>query len=934
MSTGIFFNGRLTHIPGSYVEVDVSALQRVGLGATGIIGCVGEAEGGEPAVVNHITNPSKVANTFRTGDLLEAGGLLFDPSKDPDIPGGAQSVKFVKVNPATQSTLTLPDAVAADSLDITSVDYGLHTTQVSVDFAAGTLQGQAITITLEDVVEAIDNVGGDTVFSALYTPGANGAGTMSLALDPAVGMTAAWTETQAGLLTEAIDATIPGLDSDKLASITAGQNVRIHSTNSADTSQSVTVYGIDNGTGLPVTEVIALNGTDGTTPEAGATAWAEVHGCTMDASALGTVTVEEDNGAFPDLYQMATTVLTSGVTVLAWTGSGQIVNVFADGATTDDLIIFGTNESDVTTAEEVTLAGAVDAPTTAKWNSITVIATGYVPAARTVSVRGFLVGTGSTIEVLSNNVGDTTQTLTVYGLDGAGAAQTENIVLNGTTASPGTATWSKYFGCSLSGATAGNTVTVRATNDTSLHLASFDGSATQVDGVRVVDNIRGGAISVVSDAGGDDVDFLIVGEDLSATPQAEKFTLNGVATVTGSDSWKDVTFLAVGHVPTGSTLTFNASIALPIATHDTVQKVADFFNGSDGWTITVVTTSPKLDLIAEMDLNAASTVIGGAKVFLADLQAVIDAINASSVQITAARASVGKAPPANTAAPVFLIGGIEGTTLFSHWQAALDLLRSEEINTVVVLTGDASVHAALLSHCVYMGGAGQGERDGIVGSVAGRTFADSKTDVIALNSRHLRFLNQEVQRFNASGEKEWFPPFMVACLAAGMQSGSSIGVSLTAKYANVLDVRQDSSFNVMDDGDEAIQSGIVLLEKRPGIGFRWLRNVTTYLIDDTLPYVEASMNEATNYSVRELRRRMDIIVGKPGFAGTINAALAAAIGVLGELVDEGALVEWRNLTLSLAADVLDLDVEVAPVAPVNFVRSTMHLVTATLSASA
>jgi hypothetical protein len=930
MATGIFFNGRLTHIPGSYVEVDVSALQRVGLGATGIIACLGEAEGGAPAVVTHITNPSKVASTFRTGDLLEAGALLFDPSKDPDIPGGAQSVKFVKVNPATQAVLTLPDAAASDSIVLTSVDYGLYTTQINVDFSAGTSKGQAITITLEDVVESIDNVGGDTVFSALYTPGANGAATMTTALDPAVGVTSAWTETQVGILIESLDATIPGKDDEQLATIAAGQAVAVHSTSAADTTQSVTVYGIENGGGLPATEVLALAGLG---VVAGVTVWAEVHGISLSAACAGTVTAEQ-NPAGTDLHQIAPSALTSGVTLVAWTGSGQIVNFLANGATTADLIVFGTNQLSVAAAEEVTLAAAVDAPTATRWNTITAIATGYVEVARTVSCRGFLVGTGSTIEVTSNNGGDTTQVLTVFGLDGAGAAQTENITLAGAGPAIGTATWSKYFGCSLSAATLGTTISVRATLDPSLVHSAFDGTATQVQGVRVVDNVRGATVTVVSDSAADAVDILLVGEDLSAAAQAEVVTLNGVTPVPGAASWKDITFMVVGHVPVGSTLTFSASIVLPIATHDTVQKVADFYNGSDGWTLTVVTTSPKLDLIAGMDLNAASTAIGAAKLFLADLQAVIDAINAGSVKITAARATGGDATPANTAAAVFLIGGIEGTTLFSHWQAALDLIRTEEVNTVVVLTGDPAVHAALLTHCVYMAGAGAGERDGIVGSVASRTLALSKTDVISLNARHLRFLNQEVQRFNSAGVKEWFPPFMGACLAAGMQSGSSIGISLTAKYLNILDVRQDASFNVLDDGDDAIQSGIMLIEKRPGIGFRWLRNITTHLIDDTLPYIEASMNEATNYAVRELRRRMDIIVGKPGFAGTINAALAAAIGVLGELVDEGALVDWRALTLSLSADVLDLDVEVAPVAPVNFVRSTLHLVTATLTASA
>ena len=153
MASSVFFNGRTTSTPSSLTRVDVSGLALVGLGATGIVACLGEAEGGSPYDGNDpvisITNPGRVVDTFRDGDLREAGAFLFQPSNDPDIPGGAQQVKFVKVNPATQSTATLTNS-GGDALVVTSADYGLFTTQINMEVGAGTTTGKKYTVTLKD----------------------------------------------------------------------------------------------------------------------------------------------------------------------------------------------------------------------------------------------------------------------------------------------------------------------------------------------------------------------------------------------------------------------------------------------------------------------------------------------------------------------------------------------------------------------------------------------------------------------------------------------------------------------------------------------------------------------------------------------------------------------------------------------------------------
>ena len=749
MASSIFFNGRTTRIPGSYTEVDVTGLAVIGLTSAGIIACIGEAEGGEPDVVNPISNPGKVGRQYRAGDLLEAGSLLFDPSKDANIPGGAQEVKFVKVNPATQSVGTF-DGSAVLSVTATSRDYGLFTTRINIEITNGTNVGKAVTVTLDDIEEVFDDIGGVAVFTALYVGTALGADTMLMDLINGTGVSADFTKDEAGL------------------------------------------------------------------------------------------------------------------------------------------------DGDVTAGSEA-----------------------------------------EAVQVVSDAGGDTTQTITLYGLDGSGDPQTEVLTLNGTTPVVGTATWQAdgVLGVLLSAAAVG-TLTI-ASNPTTGTVIFTVTAATLSMGLALVDNLNMSASILTAVAEAATVKEIVAFGFVGQTATGEKFTLNGTTPVPGTVLWSEITVLALGQLEAARTLTVSGeAFALGTSAYPTVSDMAAFINTLGGWTLAIGPNGGPVE-IADMDDNASSTVIGGAKDFFGDNAFIIAKINAESALITFVAGPAFTGPPDNTTAPVFLTGGIEGTTTFTEWQSALDKLRDENVNTIVVLTDDAAVHAAVGSHCVFMGGVGRKERDCILGAAAGETLAQVKTRAVELNTRHARLCIQDMIRFNTGGEREQFPPYMHACIPAGMQAGSAVGESLTFKFTNVLDVLgNDTSYNLFDDGEDLIQSGLWVQEKVQGIGFRNLRNITTYLIDDNLAFTEASVNEAVNNTAFNVRTNLESVVGQKGFAGTINAAVSNVIATLGALVDAGVIVTWRNLTVELDQDVMTVDVEVAPVIPVNFVKTTLHLVTASFAAAA
>ena len=423
---------------------------------------------------------------------------------------------------------------------------------------------------------------------------------------------------------------------------------------------------------------------------------------------------------------------------------------------------------------------------------------------------------------------------------------------------------------------------------------------------------------------------IVSGLNGAGTAAVEVIDLN--STRSTSTKWSQIDGIVTGHA--AGTLNIKViSLTLAPASYTYLKDWTTLFNTLGEWGYTVNEGSPSTYKVEYLDEWDGLVVDASGKALPAVQQAIIDEVTAGSSYVTITKVAGSTAGPGNTATAVFLTGGIEGSTAFSNWQAALDALKDYRINTIVVLTSDEAVHAAVVTHCTYMAGAGRSERDAVLGSATATTLAQGKARGFALNTRHARLCIQDIKRFNTAGVKEQFPPYFTACIAAGMQAGSSVGTSLTFKYANVLEtVGDDSTYTVVDDGNELIESGLCVLEKVPNIGYRWLRNNTTHLADNNLAYCEASVNEAVNFAVYELRKALETFVGKNGFSGTVNAALGVAVGILGELVAVGAITSYKNLTIELADDVMTVDVEIAPIVPVNFIKTTLHLVSASFSA--
>lgn len=838
-ASSIFFSGRLISVSGSYTKVDASGLEQVGLGASGVIGVLGTAEGGESVnTINEPVNfircnrPEKVRTAFRSGDLYEVGDFLFAPAKDDDIPGGAQELVMMKVNPATAGSASFANAIGT-AMTITSEDFGAFVNQINISIATGTNQGKLLTIVFEDVTESVDDLGGDDILTLEYVTGSDGWG-------KGAGAVCTAQVTDGGDIQVLATRTNVGIDADITDSTST---VVTYVSDAAGDIQEITIYGHDTSD-KPVSEKVTLTGV---TPVIGTQVFkaSSIWGAVLASVAIGEITCSTG---------VAVITLTAGelvqgmVSGIAMFVSGGIVGMVSSGASTMEVILSGKSISGAAQLERRTLTG----------------------------------GTKTIGQAIS-----------------------------------GTITWD-------------TTVTVLTTVTTQLSVGDWisqdaDGQAFKITAITsatsvTIENPRGLTIP--------------------AGASASSFAL----------AWSEIDGIILGDVESAQTITFDAEIGFSDKTvQTTIQKIEDYFNarsetisGTTYGFVAAMVSGNTLFAASDLDVMSATTTILDTEYgFEANLYTMVAWINANSDLVTAVAASGAEDGfPSNTTAPVFLASGSEGTTSASDWQKGLNLLKQIRVNSVLVLTGDSAVHAMLDAHCVYMGGIGRSERDGFVGLL--NTAKDNvplkseiKAQVIALNSRHIRAFGQAVDRYDTAGTRTEFLPMFQAALAAGGQAGSDVGESLTFKYFNVLSFRQSTGttgWNPTDDAEEMIQAGLCFMEAVEGKGIRIVRNITTHLSSSNIAYTEGSVNEAVNYSVYSFRTALETQVGKKGFSGTINSVLSIGGNILALLIGDEVIVAYRSLAAELIVDVMECSLELAPVIPLNFIKTTIHLVTIRQSA--
>lgn len=422
-------------------------------------------------------------------------------------------------------------------------------------------------------------------------------------------------------------------------------------------------------------------------------------------------------------------------------------------------------------------------------------------------------------------------------------------------------------------------------------------------------------------------DRYFVGDNLARDAFTVQYT-GGLASALMSVSNTQVVLKA----GTGGSEATVATIAL--ADFPTIQQLVDRINATTGFVATAAANSELLASENALDGVTDQNVKASAYTAKADLQAVIDWFNSSAETfVSAARAGGASKPPANLAT-TYMAGATNPAVLVGDWTTAIAALQAVDVQWVVPLSGNASVHAAADAHCIFMSDAGGKERRAVVGPDAGMSLASAKSAAAAINSDRTAFAWPGHIDFDLAGNKVVRAGYMTAVLVAAAFAGVNPGTPLTNKTLRVSGLEYEPKTPV--DTDDLISSGVLCVE-RSERGFKVSRSVSTWLVNDNFNRVEMSCGAASDFVVRAVRDRLNVLLGQKATPRALDRAEAIADSALralavaepagpGIIVGDAKTPAFTAPRASLDGDVINVSFQCSPVVPLNFVQLGVRIV--------
>lgn len=434
-------------------------------------------------------------------------------------------------------------------------------------------------------------------------------------------------------------------------------------------------------------------------------------------------------------------------------------------------------------------------------------------------------------------------------------------------------------------------------------------------------------IAPKGDANGDD--FVITGVN-KATGQLETETIthDGDADVYGPLSEKSYSSITSIAIPASAGDSINIkgdSFVLPHADFPTAKSVVDEINKqtSKGYVATLNWGKPHLitDCDEVTDEDCLDPVTGTAT---ANVKAAVDTINQSSqlVVLTAQLATYEDIP--DLLAPTYLPNGSEGVAANSDWTSAFAALKPEFCNTVVPLTQSASIHELLRLHLVYMEGDGGDERNSYVGLAPLQTKAQIDAAIVLLNNRNMTVCAQDIKVYDNKGVGTWREPEFQALQAAALQCSMRMGTPLTWKFMNVLDFRQNTAWNPVDDAEAMLGVSLFFYENSR-LGQRVCRQLTSYREDHEV-FNEISRNYSANESVKAVRRIQEQFIGDPDVAGLRATIQQVAVMELERQVRDKEIKDYGNVKTDEIPLGFDTTYELLALGATTFINTTAYLV--------
>lgn len=312
------------------------------------------------------------------------------------------------------------------------------------------------------------------------------------------------------------------------------------------------------------------------------------------------------------------------------------------------------------------------------------------------------------------------------------------------------------------------------------------------------------------------------------------------------------------------------------------------------------------------------------------------ALNSRLIEVKSYNKDIGnKTIPNTNDSYLFLTGGSEGTSPAS-WIKFFDMLSNYDIQYIVPLTGDISIHAELMEHVIAMSGTMGKERRGVVGGNINETINDSIQRARDLNHARMQVVHGGLYDINGNNELELYPPYILAAQHAGRAAFLPDGEPATH------DVYRMSAPEYQLETSEItalLQSGVLAFEfviGQNGVSqshVRLVQDLTTDLLNHDVVHVERATGQLADSINKEIRRGLDsLLTGKRTSLTDLTSAKNRVISILQERQRNGYIIAYKDVYVSKTGTVTTVDYGVAAAEPNNFTLVTAHYYSETLVA--
>ena len=858
-------------IPGAYTRLNVQT-PASGIGVAGILALIGEADEGlatsaatEDLSLNYYT-PSQmgdVINKYTSGPLVEAFKAAVAPANDPNLPGSVTRIYLYKTNPST---------IASSAIPTISTTYG----------TLSALKAGANGSNLKWETSVYTNAIAPTTGTFSYIPVPSAATSAILNYRIRGGANTSLT----------INPNIP--PNTLVSTLTSGSLLATGGVNRSAFAGLATINVTTVAAGNSATFTLAAGSVFATTPVPGdllVLPANTLYGATADSTFagagsanLGTYVVTSVSNTTLSAFITATKVadhvnatVTAPVSVVATPFSATVTNdmqVYSPMSITDKS---GTNRSSF-----AALASA----------GVSVTASGANLRLNLTGATAFAQGANAP------RVGDIFYIPSGSSISGAGNANVGYY----TVSTVNNVTSSAYC------------IAARLSNGSPVNVAATTFSATPDNDARVsrpwIDGIQLGF--ELSDGGGTrnvnqvfydlgtttaatwistaSIPYFVAGTDYQANLLISRSTDNLQESYTaiggnialklsyvGTTATVTVTGTSLSTSVTGGS---GANLTLNFSNYPTLSDLVGYINSQTGYTAAVATASvgQLSPTILDQGVYSCATSTAGTLYPCRIKKDLYDFKTKLALSSNVSFTSIAVAGlPESSLMPTFFAGGAKTGTSGAAVIAAIDKLADIDCNFIVPLfSRDASldivdgltdvsstytidaINAYTKSNVLAMSQIKMRKNRLAVLSYR-NTYANCKIQAQNLASAKVALAIQDVKAVGISGNIVQFQPWYAAAVAASMQA---IGLykSIMHKYTNISGIITPfNDFNPRNNGqlEDAILSGLLILENPPTGGFRWVSDQTTYGKDNNFVFNSLQVMYTADFMALDLLQSFD-----------------------------------------------------------------------------